>query len=134
MLLIRAWVGESSIHGLGLIAHQFVPKGTVIWKLSPVFDIILTEEQFKNLPEAVRDCITRYGYFDGCNKRYVLCGDDDRFCNHSDDANCDFYGDYAIAARDIFPGDEITDNYASFGKSLLDGKKLDLCHENKTKV
>ena len=38
MLLVKAWVGVSNIHGFGLIAHEFIPKGTVVWKLVPGFD------------------------------------------------------------------------------------------------
>ena len=115
MLTVKAWVGPSKIHGLGLIAHQFIPKGTVIWRLNPEFDVVLTEEQLRNLPPSAQEQVAHYGFFHPELKRYVLCSDDDKFTNHSDDANTRFLGDHAIAARDIKEGEEITDNYSEYG-------------------
>jgi SET domain-containing protein len=117
MLLVRAWVGPSKIHGLGLIAHEFIPKGAVVWKLVPGYDTVISEAELGNLPEAALEQIDHYAFFHPVIKKYVLCADDDRFCNHSDEANVRFHGDHAVAIRDIFVGEEITDNYNEFGKS-----------------
>ncbi len=54
--------------------------------------------------------------------RFVLCADDARLMNHSDDPTV--VGDYEaepvcgvdIAARDIEPGQELTCDYATFDK------------------
>ena len=59
-----------------------------------------------------------YSFFHPDLKRHVLSADDDRFTNHSATANLRFLGDHAIASRDIHPGEEITDNYTEFGKSM----------------
>jgi uncharacterized protein len=118
VLLVKAWVGPSKIHGFGLIAAQFIPCGTIVWRLEPTFDILLTREQLDALPAAAQSNVNYYGYFDERLERFVLSGDDDRFSNHSHDANCRFFGDYAVAVRDIQSGEEMTDNYAEFGKAL----------------
>jgi SET domain-containing protein len=118
MLLPSAWVGPSKIHGLGLIAAEFIPCGTVVWRLEPSFDIPLTQQQLDKLPAIAQLNIRHYGYFDERLERFVLSGDDDRFTNHADDADVRFCGDHAMAVRDIRPGEEITDSYAELGKSL----------------
>lgn len=58
---------------------------------------------------------------------YVLCGDDARFFNHSEDPNCfDFYSDeeqdLTAARRDIRTGEELTCDYALFDLDLIEGK------------
>ena len=118
MLLVRAWVGPSKIHGLGLIAHEFIPKGTVSWKLVPGFDAILSEEEVKDLPQSAQEQVKYYGFFHASFKKYILCADDDRFTNHSEEPNQKFYGDYSIAIRDIDSGEELTDNYGDYGYSM----------------
>ena len=45
----------------------------------------------------------------------MLCGDDARFFNHSDDCNCDDrLPDITIALRNISIGEELTVNYKVF--------------------
>jgi hypothetical protein len=118
MLLVKAWVGMSKIHGFGLIAHEFIPKGTVTWRLVPGVDVILSDKELEVLPNPVQDQIRYYSFFHPDLKRHILSADDDRFTNHSDDANQKFCGDHAIAIRDIAPGEELTDNYNEFGRML----------------
>ena len=115
MLIIRAWVGPSKIQGLGLIAHEFIPKGTVIWKLVPGFDLLLSDEEVKNLPPSAQEQVYHYAFFHPKLKKHVLCADDDKFTNHSDNANSRFCDDHAITIRDIQEGEEITDNYSEYG-------------------
>ncbi|MEI8206680.1 MAG: SET domain-containing protein [Kiritimatiellales bacterium] len=118
MLLVKAWVGVSKIHGFGLIAHEFIPKETVVWRLVSGFDIVLSDEYLRELPPTVQEQVMHYSFFHPDLKRHVLSADDDRFTNHSDTANVQFFGDHAIAVRDIDEGEEITDNYAEFGKPV----------------
>src|SRR5262245_53091832 len=47
MLLVKTRVGPSKISGFGLIAAQFIPKGTPVWTLVRWFDLILTKDQFE---------------------------------------------------------------------------------------
>ena len=118
MLLVKAWVGVSKIHGFGLIAHEFIPKGTVVWKLIRGFDVVLSEDELVRLPSSTQEQIRYYGFFHPELKRHIFCADDDRFTNHSDDANQRFCGDHAVAVRDIAPGEELTDNYNELERPL----------------
>lgn len=113
MLLVNARKGPSKIHGLGLIAHEFIPKGTRIWEFKLGFDLKFTEEELQQLPLHARAQITYYSYFDPRSGIYVLSIDDDRFTNHSDNPNVDLDddGDSSIAVRDIHVGEEITWDY-----------------------
>lgn len=78
MLLIRARVGVSNIHGFGLIAQEFIPKGTVTWRLVPGFDCLFSEEELESFPQAVQDQVHHYGHYDPDLEKYVLCSDDAR--------------------------------------------------------
>jgi len=120
MLLVKAWVGVSKIHGFGLIAHEFIPRGTIVWRLVPGFDVVLTDEELLRLPTPIQEHVLYYGFFDSTLKKHILCADDDRFSNHSDDANTELYGDYSIAIRDIHEGEEMTEDYKGLGKSIYD--------------
>lgn len=117
MLLINARKGPSRIHGLGLFANEFIPAGTVMWVLRPEFDVVLTEEQFQSLSPVAQEQVRYYCYYDPRHRTYVLSSDDDRFTNHSDQANSvlDADGMSTVALRDIHSGEEITWDYRAWG-------------------
>jgi hypothetical protein len=115
MLLVDARAGVSRIQGIGLIAHEFIAKGTCVWALQPGFDVMLTEEQMQALPPPAQRQARRYSYYDPAHTCYILASDDSRFCNHSDDPNMLDDGDANYAARDIYPGEEITWDYRPWG-------------------
>ena len=78
----------------------------------------------KNLSESSRNQIDNYSYIDKKLNKYLLCGDDARFFNHSDDPNCsdDVIDDpdLTIANRDINIGDELICNYKTFYSNIDD--------------
>jgi uncharacterized protein len=117
MLVIQARVGLSSIQGLGLMAQQFIPKGAVIWRYAPGFDIEISESDLSSLSPAARAQVTHYAEYFPDQRMFVLSGDDDRFTNHSDIPNTRQRGEigqpYQIvyAAKDIAIGEEITCDY-----------------------
>jgi SET domain-containing protein len=115
MLLVDARAGMSRIQGIGLIAHELIPQGTCIRILQPGFDLLLTEEQMQALPAPVQRQARRYSYFDPAYNCYILASDDSRFCNHADEPNTVDQGDTIYAARDIYPGEEITWDYRPWG-------------------
>ena len=121
MMLVKCWVGPSAIHGLGLIAKEFIPNGTVVWKLVPGFDVVLSEDEFQELPQAAKDNVLYYGWFDTRINKFIVSLDDDRFTNHSDTPNIRFCGDFAVTLCDIHPGEEMTDNYTELGLTLFKG-------------
>jgi hypothetical protein len=55
MLLIKARVRPSTIHGLGLFAEQFIPSGTIIWRFQPGFDVAIPEDEINQLSAAARE-------------------------------------------------------------------------------
>jgi SET domain-containing protein len=124
MLLVRTYLDRSAIHGIGLFAAERIAKGTVVWRRSPELDLALTAEQIARLHPAAREQIEKYTYLDRMLGKFVLCGDDARFFNHSETPNCHDYpdaeGGTTVAARDIERGEELTSDYASFDANHAD--------------
>ena len=117
MLLVNARVGISDIHGFGLIAQEFIPKGTCIWRFRAGFDVMIAETELLSLSAPVQQQVRHYAFFDNARSVYVLSGDDGRFTNHSDEPNTQEEGGYdSYAIRDIRAGEEITWSYRGWGK------------------
>jgi SET domain-containing protein len=114
MLLVNASAGNSSIHGKGLIANEFIAAGTVVWKLKPGFDLIMTKDQLDSLPPVVQEQIRHFIYIEIVTGLYILCSDDAKFMNHADTPNTSTQGDQTIAIRDIPVGAELTCDYREF--------------------
>jgi uncharacterized protein len=116
MLLVNARVDRSRIHGLGLFAVAPIAKGSEVWRFTPAVDLDLDLKTLEAQPANFRERLLHYGYIDRRLNRYILCSDDARFINHSDEANIrpdftlDRYG-VDIAVRDIAAGEEITVDY-----------------------
>lgn len=120
MLTVKTKVRESKIHGVGLFADQFIPKGTVIFKFTPGFDLKFTKEQILGFPEHLQIFFCIYTWKSETSKLYILHSDGGRYINHSYDSNAlSEYKDgdeemTTTAIKDISIGEEITDNYSSF--------------------
>ncbi|MBV9282607.1 MAG: SET domain-containing protein [Chloroflexi bacterium] len=125
MMLVRTYLDRSSIDGIGIFAAEFIPRGTVVWRFHPVVDVRLTEEQISELAPPSQEQVRKYSYKEIPTGRYVLSNDDARFFNHSSDPNCFDTGvegtDVTIARRDIYPGEELTCNYAAFDANAAQG-------------
>ena len=115
MLMVDARRGPSSIHGLGLIAHQPVPAGTVVWKFQLYFDQLIPPDMVDRLSPPAKEQFKLYASFDDEDGYFILSGDDDRFTNHSDRPNTEVRGSTTVAVRDIAAGEEITINYGDIG-------------------
>jgi len=130
MLLIKAKAGPNGVHGIGLFALEFVPKGTPTWRYESWFDVSYTEEDLSKMSEAARSQVMWYAYFDKETKKYVLCSDDQRFINHSSkNFNIISTPNDDIAARDIQPGEELLCDYNKFDDTYFDRmgiKEVDL--------
>jgi SET domain-containing protein len=115
MLLVKTKLGVSSVHGIGLFAAQFIPKGTATWEYHPEFDTSYSSEDIARMFPAPRQQVFKYSYFDKELGRYVLCFDDMRFINHSADApNISATLRRDVAARDIQEGEELLCDYNCF--------------------
>lgn len=120
MLLVKASIRPSPIHGLGCFTEEPIRKGQVVWRLDPRLDPLIPYEELCAFPPNIQDFLGMYGYVtlrEG-RKVIVLCGDHSKHMNHADDPNCldAFIGgvEVNIAARDIAAGEELTCNYYSF--------------------
>lgn len=120
MLLVKTKIQPSKIHGLGLFADEFIPKGKEIWRFTPGFDQKFTREQILVFPELLQIYMYKYGWRSKKSKLYIFSVDDGKYFNHSDNPNClSEYRDneeevVTIAIQDIQIGEEILDNYNSF--------------------
>lgn len=120
MLLVKTKIRRSKIHGIGLFADEFIPKGTEIWKFTPGFDLKFTREQILNFSPLLQIHLCKYSWKSKKTKLYCFSSDNGKYFNHSENPNCiSEYRDgeeevITIATRDIRAGEEMTDNYSSF--------------------
>ncbi len=123
MLLVKTYLAPSSIHGMGLYAAEDIEEGAVIWRHDPVFDIGFKKEQLDALSELQKKSIKNYLFYVKPQDLYVLCADDARFINHSENP-CMTNGenkDESVATRHIVKGEELTDDYRNYdSRSPLD--------------
>lgn len=120
MLLVKTRIGPSKIAGIGLFAGQLIPKGRMIWKFQPGFDQEISKRKLVQLSAAAKGQFLNYAYLLPNRDTYILCFDDARFFNHSDnpnvlDAEVPNEKDWVvIAAKNIAKGDELTCDYRVF--------------------
>src|SRR5262245_26923465 len=98
--------------GYGVVATRCIPRGTIIWALDN-FDRAFSPAAVARMPPFYRAIIDKYAYVDACGD-YILCWDLARYINHSCRPTCLSTGyEFELAARDIMPGEELTDDYGS---------------------
>jgi SET domain-containing protein len=113
MLLVETYIAESPGKGMGLFSKHLIPKGTVIWQFVEGFDIKVHQDKYETLTSVQKNFIDTYFWKEG-NYLYSSC-DNSNFQNHSNNPNSIGSGENKmIAARDIFPNEEILVNYESF--------------------
>ena len=113
MLLIQTYIAESSGKGIGLFSKNFIPKDTLIWQFVEGFDIKVHQDKYKTLTDVQKKFIDTYFWKEG-EYLYSSC-DNSNFQNHSNNPNSIGFGENKmIAARDIFPNEEILVNYERF--------------------
>lgn len=115
MLRVKTKIGVSTVHGIGLFADEFIPKGTVTWQYDPEFDTAFSKEQVDSMPLPAQKIFWHYAYFDKELNRFVLCADDQRFINHSNHTiNIKSTPRQDISECDIQIGDELLCNYDEY--------------------
>lgn len=119
MLLVRARVAPSTIHGMGLFSVEALGKGTPIWRFEGEFDRVFSPEEFAALPPLAREHTRCYCFIRQSDGHAVHSGDHACFMNHSSAPNTGAPAGAAapvttIALRDIAAGEELTCDYWSF--------------------
>ena len=110
MLKVKTKLKESSIHGIGLFADEFIAKGTLIFQEDD-FTIKIKKEDLSSMDDLKIEYVKKYCYLrDGI---YHCSMDNDRFTNHSEEPNVFETETETYAAKDILPDEEITTNYES---------------------
>lgn len=99
--------------GYGVFATAFIPKGTIVY-IKDQLEIVIGPDDPRRYDPLYKDLIEKYSYTEP-NGNMVLSWDIARYVNHC--CNCNIistgYG-FEIALRDIYPGEEITDEYGLF--------------------
>lgn len=119
MLLVATYLGKSDIHGLGLFAAEQIRKGQLIWEYREPFDRRFPAEYVMRLPVIAQRHVLHFcaQLRDGS---FLVTGDNDRFWNHSESPNCltDKTATRTIALRDIWPDEELTEDYFQYCDSI----------------
>ncbi|EST52108.1 SET domain-containing protein [Brevibacillus panacihumi W25] len=102
----------NDVIGYGVFATRFIPKGTIVWALDDL-DQVLDPSFVERLDPLRKQDVLKYS-FKNQHGQYILCWDKARYVNHSFHATCvgTMY-DLELAARDIHPGEELTDDYGT---------------------
>lgn len=96
--------------GFGVFARSFIPKGTIVYIKDPLEITISPGDLRLDLPD-MRALVDRYSYLEPTGVK-VISWDLAKYVNHNCDPNTISTGyGFEIAIRDIYEGDEITDDY-----------------------
>lgn len=114
MMLVPCEVRSSPIHGVGLFATTFLPKGTMVWRFDSRIDRVYAQEELASLPPLTQAFLKNYSCWHEASQLWIFCGDNARFVNHAKDCNLVAVNGFgaSLAARDIQAGEEITDDYS----------------------
>src|SRR3954451_21115658 len=125
MLMGETELRESAIHGIGVFLTERVRAGQVIWRFDSRIDRVFSDDEVREMPEQLQRFLRTYSTLHGDLKLWVLCGDNGRFFNHSDQPNTRSlgiaFGD-DVAAQDIEPGTELTSDYRTICDAMRVGR------------
>jgi SET domain-containing protein len=114
MLMVETELRPSAIHGIGVFLLEDVREGQVIWRFDSRIDRVFTDGELDDMPRQLREFLTVYSTYQEQSGLWVLCGDNGRHFNHSDEPNTISmgvaFGD-DIAAADLPAGTELTTDY-----------------------
>jgi hypothetical protein len=100
----------NDVLGYGVFATKMIPAGTITWALDEL-DRVFSPAEFEKMSAVYQNILETYSFRNN-NGNLVLCWDNGRFVNHSFKSNClSTAYDFEIAIRNIYPGDQLTDDY-----------------------
>ena len=124
MMMVRTELRPSNIHGIGVFLTEPVRAGQLIWRFDSRIDRVFSDAELNDMPAILHDFLRTYSTLDSERRLWVLCGDNGRHFNHSDDPNtCSLgiaFGD-DIAAQDMQAGTELTSDY----RTICDAMRLE---------
>ena len=114
MMMVATELRPSPIHGIGTFLLEDVECGSLIWRFDSRIDRVFADEELKHMPDSLREFLSVYSTYHEQSGLWVLCGDNGRHFNHSDEPNTKSlgvgFGD-DIAAADLPAGTELTTDY-----------------------
>ncbi len=130
MMLVKTKVGKSPIHGLGVFADEFIPRGTLIFRFVEPLDKRFNKEEVLSFPKEIQIYLSKYSWVSTKSGLVCVPFDNNKYINHSTAPNViSEYKDgepevvsYAIC--DINPGEELTEDYAKFEDINIKGHVL----------
>ena len=104
MLLVETELRESEIHGIGVFLTEPVRAGQPIWRFDSRIDRVFSGAELAEMPERLQRFLRTYSTLHADLDLWVLCGDNGRHFNHSDEPNTTpleigFGDDFAAADR-----------------------------------
>ena len=109
------------IAGLGIFAIDFIPSGTLVWNFAPP-GLEFNETDHGKLKKFIKSLNKEEKYY-FITHAYIfhqairLANAASDYMNHNTSANLDTSSDLdtSIANRDIYPGEELFENYYTYG-------------------
>jgi SET domain-containing protein len=117
MLMVSTYIKLSEIHGLGLFSNQKITAGTVVWQYIANFDFYISIKDYDCLNDVAKQFINFYGNIE--KDKYLVCVDNARFMNHSNNPNISSASNENIALRDILKDEEILCDYRKFDTDFI---------------
>jgi hypothetical protein len=114
MLMVETELRGSPIHGIGVFLLEDVKEGDLIWRFDSRIDRVFADAELSELPDHLSEFLQVYSTYHEQSGLWVLCGDNGRHFNHSDNPNTVSlgvaFGD-DIAATNLPAGTELTTDY-----------------------
>jgi hypothetical protein len=125
MLTVRTELKPSPIHGIGVFLLEPVRAGQLIWRFDSRIDRVFSDAELQGMPDDVQSFLRTYSTLHGELKLWVLCGDNGRHFNHSDEPTTRSlgiaFGD-DVAACDLPVGAELTSDYRTICDAIRVGE------------
>ncbi len=124
MMMVKTELRASAIHGIGVFLTEPVRAGQLIWRFDSRIDRVYADSELGELPGILQDFLRTYSTLHAEQSLWVLCGDNGRHFNHSDNPNTRSlgiaFGD-DVAATDLPAGTELTSDY----RTICDAMRLE---------
>ena len=115
MIIVPTYLEKSPLHGFGVFAKDFIPKGTKVWEFHEKIDLRFSPEEFAALPPSVQEEIEIHMYEPEAGGAYYYETTMGKYMNHSRDPNVDFgLVNVGFATRNIEKGEELLCDYRQF--------------------